>query len=247
MGCLALETAQPVNLNASFQGARLRAFASQDRQRHTVRVPIPLGTAEGSDTLFLALQTADGTETTFRAEVRVVGGGYGEERLELQPALLPLADPSLDASEIEQLRTLTSGFSERWYLAEGMMTFPSTTLVSAPYGIRRAFNDGPADRFHIGVDFIGAPGTPFSTSGPGVVVMVETLPIRGQTTVIDHGWGVYSVYAHQNDRVVQPGMEVLAGQIIGTIGASGRTTGSHLHWEVWVDGVPVHPRQWVDG
>ncbi len=86
---------------------------------------------------------------------------------------------------------------------------------------------------------------PINAPAAGQVVLADTLHIRGITTVIDHGWGVYSLFAHQTESYVHVGEFVSAGQAVGTIGNSGRATGAHLHWEIWVSGVPVDPMQWV--
>jgi len=64
--------------------------------------------------------------------------------------------------------------------------------------------------------------------------------------VIDHGWGVYSAYAHQSEILVNEGDWVEAGQLIGRVGSTGRVTGPHLHWEVIVGGVQVDPMQWLE-
>jgi murein DD-endopeptidase MepM/ murein hydrolase activator NlpD len=76
-------------------------------------------------------------------------------------------------------------------------------------------------------------------------VFAGSLNVRGKATIIDHGWGVYTGYWHQTEQLVSVGDTVTVGQVIGTIGATGRVTGPHLHWEVWVNGVPVNPMQWV--
>jgi murein DD-endopeptidase MepM/ murein hydrolase activator NlpD len=83
-------------------------------------------------------------------------------------------------------------------------------------------------------------------SAPGTVIFAGPLEIKGGFTVIDHGWGIYSGYAHQSEFFVKPGDWVEAGQLIGIIGNTGRSIGPHLHWEIWVNGVPVDPLDWVD-
>ena len=75
--------------------------------------------------------------------------------------------------------------------------------------------------------------------------MADTLNIRGNAVVIDHGWGVYTLYAHMSSILVSLGDIVQTGQVIGLAGTTGRSTGPHLHWEVWVHGVPVNPLQWL--
>ena len=95
------------------------------------------------------------------------------------------------------------------------------------------------------MDFAGAPGTSILAAADGQVVMVERLLIRGNTTLIDHGWGLFTLYAHQDDTLVETGARVKTGQMIGTVGSTGRSTGPHLHWETWLNGVNVDPMQWV--
>ena len=69
--------------------------------------------------------------------------------------------------------------------------------------------------------------------------------MRGNTTIIDHGWGVYSGFWHQSKFDVQVGDIVEQGQVIGEVGGTGRVTGPHLHWELWVNGIQVDPLDWL--
>jgi murein DD-endopeptidase MepM/ murein hydrolase activator NlpD len=71
------------------------------------------------------------------------------------------------------------------------------------------------------------------------------MTVRGNATIIDHGWGVYTAYLHQSEIIVQAGTAVEAGQVIGKVGGTGRVTGPHLHWEVWAGGVQVDPLDWL--
>ena len=78
-----------------------------------------------------------------------------------------------------------------------------------------------------------------------MVVYTGKLTVRGNVTFIDHGWGVYSVYFHQSRIDVKVGDRVQPGQVIGLIGATGRVTGAHLHWELWVNGFQSDPLDWL--
>ena len=64
--------------------------------------------------------------------------------------------------------------------------------------------------------------------------------------MIDHGWGVYTGYMHQSEILVEAGDFVEKGQLIGLVGGTGRVTGAHLHWEIWVGGVQVDPVEWLE-
>lgn len=114
------------------------------------------------------------------------------------------------------------------------------------FGDRRAYNGGTYDSFHSGLDFCGRVGTELYAIAPGKVVYTGSLIVRGGVVVIDHGWGVYTAYDHLSEILVQPGNTVQPGQLIGLGGATGRTTGPHLHWEVWVGGVQVNPVDWLE-
>ena len=72
------------------------------------------------------------------------------------------------------------------------------------------------------------------------------MQVRGNNVWIDHGWGVYTGYWHQSSFQVSVGQRVETGQIIGFQGATGRVTGPHLHWEVFVSGVQVDPLEWTE-
>jgi murein DD-endopeptidase MepM/ murein hydrolase activator NlpD len=77
-------------------------------------------------------------------------------------------------------------------------------------------------------------------------VFAAPLTVRGNATIIDHGLGVYSGFWHQSEQLVNVGDTVTQGQVIGLVGGTGRVTGAHLHWEVWVNGVQVNPLDWLN-
>lgn len=96
-------------------------------------------------------------------------------------------------------------------------------------------------RQHTGVDYTAAQGTPIRASGGGVVVSAEAFAGYGNATVIDHGGGIATLYAHQSSMLVAGGQSVSPGQVIGRVGCTGTCTGPHLHFEVRLNGDPVNP------
>jgi murein DD-endopeptidase MepM/ murein hydrolase activator NlpD len=100
-------------------------------------------------------------------------------------------------------------------------------------------------RMHTGIDFGASYGTPIRAAGDGVVVSAGPLGGYGNATVIDHGNGLATLYAHQSDMSVSPGQRVSRGQVIGYVGSTGFSTGPHLHFEVRVRGTPVDPMQYL--
>ena len=114
------------------------------------------------------------------------------------------------------------------------------------FGDRRSFNGSAYIYFHSGLDFCGEVGDEIHAAAAGKVVFTGSLNVRGNVTLIDHGWGVYSAYMHQSEIMVKVGEQVQAGQLIGLIGSTGRVTGPHLHWEIIVGDVQVNPMDWLN-
>ncbi|MFP3854691.1 MAG: M23 family metallopeptidase, partial [Anaerolineales bacterium] len=132
---------------------------------------------------------------------------------------------------------------------QGPFGWPSDHFVEnfpSVFGTRRNYNNTGYNAYHTGLDFYGGIGVGILAPAPGEVVFSDDLVVRGKTTIIDHGWGVYSVYMHQSESMVAAGDQVETGQVIGLVGASGRVTGAHLHWEIRVGGVPVQPLDWIE-
>jgi hypothetical protein len=113
------------------------------------------------------------------------------------------------------------------------------------FGRRRILN-GVARSPHAGVDFPAPTGTPVLAPQAGKVVLAEDLYYSGNTIVIDHGFGIYTLYAHLSQLIAHPGDSVEAGAEIGKVGATGRVTGPHLHWGLTIDHARVNALQIVD-
>jgi murein DD-endopeptidase MepM/ murein hydrolase activator NlpD len=99
--------------------------------------------------------------------------------------------------------------------------------------------------FHTGVDIDAPRGTPVRAAADGVVVYADMMSGYGRVVVIDHGNGLESYYAHLSRFGVIPGQEIRQGEVLGAVGSSGRTTGSHLHYEVRRGGNPVNPAPYM--
>src|SRR5262249_22293457 len=112
------------------------------------------------------------------------------------------------------------------------------------FGRRRVLN-GKAGSPHGGVDFPAVTGTPVHASQAGKVVLAEALFFSGNTVVVDHGLGIYTVYCHLSEIVVRVGDDVEAGGLLGKVGATGRVTGPHLHWALSVNHARVNAMQIV--
>jgi murein DD-endopeptidase MepM/ murein hydrolase activator NlpD len=107
------------------------------------------------------------------------------------------------------------------------------------FGKRRVLNGTPSSP-HTGVDMPALTGTPVHAAQRGRVVLAEELYFSGNTVLIDHGLGVYTLYGHFSETDAKPGDMVEAGTIIGKVGATGRVTGPHLHWGLTINRARVN-------
>lgn len=99
--------------------------------------------------------------------------------------------------------------------------------------------------FHKGYDIAGKAGTPVRAGGDGVVSFAGDKGAYGRTIIITHGHGIVTQYSHLSSFKVNPGARVSRGDVIGGMGSTGRSTGSHLHYEVHLNGVPVNPEKYM--
>jgi murein DD-endopeptidase MepM/ murein hydrolase activator NlpD len=112
--------------------------------------------------------------------------------------------------------------------------------ANSAFGTRSIFNGKPRNA-HGGADFPSPAGTPIQAPNAGRVVVARDLYFSGNTVIIDHGLGLFSMLAHLSAIDVHEGDRVTAGQILGRVGATGRVTGPHLHWAVRASGARVDP------
>ncbi len=187
-----------------------------------------------------------GKAFTFSQSVLIRSGDYPYDPvLNVNPETI---DPLVTKPEDELWEALgvTVSSEKMW---DGVFQSPVPDIYedcwTSLFGSRRSYNGSPYNYFHTGLDLCGSEGTEIFAPAPGKVVFAEPLVVRGKATVIDHGWGVYTAYDHQSEIYVKPGDFVEPGQLIGLGGATGRVTGPHLHWEVWVGGIQVDPIDWL--
>jgi murein DD-endopeptidase MepM/ murein hydrolase activator NlpD len=117
---------------------------------------------------------------------------------------------------------------------------PVPGQANSSFGTRSVFNGEPRSP-HGGTDFLSPGGTPIKAPNAGRVVCARDLYFTGNTVIIDHGLGVFSMLAHLSKIDVQEGDAVRESQVIGLVGATGRVTGPHLHWALTVNGARVDP------
>ena len=198
--------------------------------------------------LRLDVTRPDGSIQSFEQMVLVNSGNFpNDPALEVDPSTI---DPAVTVPEDQWLQSLTSVVTpEKYWNGVFQLPVDSQHCILSGYGDRRSYNGGALHNFHTGIDYgVCSEAHPFDiyAAADGVVVFTGLKTVRGNATIIDHGQGVYSAYYHQSEFLVATGDHVKAGQLIGKIGATGRVTGAHLHFEIWVNGIQVNPLQWLE-
>jgi len=117
--------------------------------------------------------------------------------------------------------------------------------MTSRFGVQRYLNGKPTGNFHAGLDQRSPAGTPVHAMDGGIVKIVREWNLHGRTVGIDHGQGLESIYLHMSKLAVAEDAAVKKGDVIGYVGSTGRSTGPHLHWSLYANGVPVNPLDWV--
>ncbi len=149
---------------------------------------------------------------------------------------LPGAKPITVVQQIQSVSGNVSGSSSQGF------RWPMRGRISSPFGWRRDPFTKRQD-FHTGIDIKGARGTSIGAAKAGTVTYAGWMGGYGRVVVVNHGGGYTSLYAHCDRLLVRKGQKVSAGQLVARCGASGRATGTHLHFEVRYHNKPINPKK----
>jgi murein DD-endopeptidase MepM/ murein hydrolase activator NlpD len=231
------------SLSGSF-GRREVAFWPGDGDRAVYRalVAADLEDAPGPAELLLQGHTAPGGVLRGRLVVPVQSASFPVQRLTVPRPFAELDPPTLARVQRERQRMGEAlGELTPRRLWKGPFRVPLDD-PPAPHGFgaRRIIN-GEARAPHNGADFAVPAGTPVRAAQDGTVVLAEEHFVPGKAVVIDHGLKLFTMYFHLQETRVREGEGVRAGQVIGSVGASGRVTGAHLHWAARLNGARIDP------
>jgi hypothetical protein len=177
--------------------------------------------------------------------ITVTGAGYLLEELNVSSRLSHLLDPALNQAEYARIAQVVTPRTPQFYFDWPFVLPAAEGPITSQYGAYRVYNGGVLSSYHSGTDFRRFNGDPVYAAAGGRVSAVEIFQVYGNVVIIDHGFGVYTFYAHLSETYVQPGQEVLRGQLIAAAGSTGRSTGPHLHFEVIVNGYSVDAMRWM--
>jgi murein DD-endopeptidase MepM/ murein hydrolase activator NlpD len=133
---------------------------------------------------------------------------------------------------------------QRSLLAAKPLGWPTKGWLTSGFGVRNDPFTGKR-KMHEGLDIAARTGTPVYATADGIVSSVRTEPGYGKVVTIDHGYGYRTVYGHNSKYHVKVGQRVRRGDQISSVGNTGRSTGSHVHYEIRLNGVPVNPRKYL--
>jgi len=209
-------------------------------------VAVDLEKAPGDYALNVSVAAASGKAVTCQATIHVEAGKFATENLHVDNQFVePNAEQAARAkSEGERLHKIYETVTPE-KLWQGRFRIPLDGVTTGGnFGKRRVLN-GQARSPHSGVDLPSPTGMPVHATQAGRVVLAEALFFAGNSVVLDHGLGIYTLYGHLSAISVKVGDTVTAGEVIGKVGATGRVTGPHLHWGLEVGEARVNALQIV--
>lgn len=193
------------------------------------------------------VQVSDGLEQR-QLSVPLGARSFATQRIWLPPGKDQLEGSDYEFDQVDAFKALTTP-QKFW---NGAFLRPAQGPVTTEFGVLRYYNGVFADDYyHRGVDYAGAQGSPVVAPAAGRIALIgreaQGFQIHGNTVGIDHGQGVLSIMIHLSRIDVAEGQMVRPGQTIGAIGSTGASTGPHLHWGLYVNGVAVDPVPWRYG
>jgi murein DD-endopeptidase MepM/ murein hydrolase activator NlpD len=211
---------------------------------HFGLIPIPFRTAPGPATLVLSWTNTTGDHRR-TIPLRIVAGTYKTDELKVASSRVNPNKKNVERAQKEARkikRIYAEGSVDRLWQSDFQL--PMSSDITSPFGNKRVFN-GKLKSFHNGVDFRARTPSPVFAANSGIVKLAENLFYSGNAVVIDHGTGIFTIYAHLSRIDVTPGQQIEKGQRLGLTGATGRVSGPHLHWGVKINGIAVNPMQLI--
>lgn len=231
---------------ALFKGREYIFVPNEGHTSFFTLIGIGLEAEPGNYDLAVAVSLPAGRERYFTTKIVISEGSFHERRINVDRKFIT---PSPEAQKrIEKEIALTRhiyGKSEPRWLGTGDFILPVKGRLAKNFGDRRLFNDNRPSR-HRGMDIRSPAGRTVRAVNSGRIVMARDLYFAGQTVIIDHGIGLFSIYCHLSKLSAQEGTVVKRGDEIGKVGSTGRVTGPHLHWGMRLSDAYVNPLSFLN-
>jgi murein DD-endopeptidase MepM/ murein hydrolase activator NlpD len=169
---------------------------------------------------------------------------YPVQRLTLPRGMVELS-PENDARAEREQKVMAAIWPRETARAwSGNFINPRSGRITTTFGVRRVINKIPKSS-HTGVDVSAKEGDEVRAPNNGIAVLTDEQFYSGNSIVLDHGQGIYTMFFHLSKMLVTPGQEVRKGDVIGLVGSTGRSTGAHLHWGARIQGARVDPMELI--
>jgi murein DD-endopeptidase MepM/ murein hydrolase activator NlpD len=244
---LAVRSTRPLHeVSVSAFTRSFPCFETADPLKWSGLVGIDLDTKPGRHVVTVTGLDADGKAVRVEYPMTVAPKTFATRTLTVDERYVSPPHEALARiqKESEKVRAILDAVSpERYWTGPFVLPVPGRPI--SEFGKRSVYNGQPRSP-HSGTDFAGAAGTPIKAPNAGRVVLAANLYYSGHTLILDHGRGLYSSFGHMSAFSAREGDAVAAGDVVGTVGATGLVTGPHLHWSVRLAGTRVDPLSLVD-
>ncbi len=230
-------------IKAHFGGKNIPVFPNYSTEKWPFGcfVPIPLTMKPGRKIITFRA-SANGETLLYSHPIKIKKKEYPKEFLKVKKKYAEFPPPILKRIRSDQAavgRACRKITPEIYW--QGPFVRPVPGRITSPFGLRRYFNGQPRSP-HSGVDFAAPVGTPVKASNRGVVAMARDCYLSGKTLIIDHGYGLFTIYCHLSNFKADLGDMVSKKAVVALSGKSGRITGPHLHWGVSLLGKRLDPQ-----
>jgi hypothetical protein len=244
VGIVEVRSEKPLaSVGGFFAGEEIFFWPDAESRIFQALLGVDLGKNPGPEPLEVkVLPEAGGDPLDCRLDLTILDGAFAEQRLAVDPGYVELSpsDQARSNREASELRRIFAGVTRERFWGGAFQQPVEGYRASGSFGKRRVFNDQPRNP-HSGEDFSAPAGTKVRAPARGRVVLAKDLFFLGSAVILDHGFGLYSIYGHLSAIEVEPGTFVAPGTVIGKVGATGRVTGAHLHWAARLGDARVNP------
>ena len=230
----------PASVEGRFRDRSIPFFKTGRSDEFGALVGIDMADEPATVDLKAAIAYPDGRrERVYRVVVQA-------EEFRVQSMTLPKDQVEPDAAalkrinlEKEKVQAVLASFTPERLWNTGFLV-PVKGTATGAFGSKRILNGQPRNQ-HSGEDISAPLGAPVKAANDGIVRLVDDQFFSGISVILDHGLGLFTMYFHLDSAAVKEGARVKRGDVIGTVGQSGRATGPHLHWAAWLNGSRVNP------
>lgn len=228
-----------INPKVSFNGVDSKLYKINDNEYRAISAVDAIVKPGG-----YTLQASDDTgKLKYSKVIEVHSGKYPIQNIRISSSKTGLEPTEEETRKVTAAKEL---ISETAFWSDRPFATPTSGCMISPYGRTRYHNGKPTGDFHRGLDIKAPSGNAiYATEAGKVIIADDKFVLHGKTVSIDHGQGLMSIYIHMSKVGVKEGDTVKRGDYIGSVGKTGFATGPHLHWGLYINGIPVDPNQWT--